>query len=83
MSWKDNVIERYWHCHVTTPSPEGKNRYNVNKTFGVVAKTADDVIVKIRQVYPDATIWSVQHRGSVDLGIVEHDLGYHESDLNK
>lgn len=84
MDQKDNPTNRYWHLHITMQDPRYPDkRYAMNRTWGVVAQTAEAAIAIARKSYPDATIWSVQHRGSVDLGVVEMNLGYHESDLNK
>ena len=83
MNMRENPASRYWHIHITLPKSEDKNRYHLNRTFGVISLTAEDAIAQVKLAYPGVTIWSVQHRGSVDFGIVERDGGYHESDLPK
>ena len=85
MDHKDNVTMRYWHAHVTVLDPKSpeQRRYVMNRTFGSVAGTIEEVLAQSRKAHPTATIWNIQHRGSVDMGIAEMTAGYHESDLTK
>lgn len=74
---EDTVEQRFWHVYLTTPENPEKRGYHRNKTLGIVAPTLQDAIAEALKRFPDSTIWTVNHRGAVDLIAVDYKSGWH------
>jgi broad specificity phosphatase PhoE len=80
---EETVEQRFWHVYITLPENPEK-RYPRNKTLGVVAPTLQDAIDTVLKKHPGATVWTVNHRGVVDLLSFDYGFeGYHLEDHPK
>ncbi len=74
------VSSRFWNAYITLPGEE--HRYYRNTTIGVVADTLEGVVEKVRAKYPDARIWTIQHRGPIHEGLSDMKT-LHDEDMPK
>jgi hypothetical protein len=63
---------RYWNLYLTYPAVKklhnGEDHsYNANQAIGVIAETLQGAIALALEAHPEATLWSVTHRGEVHL----------------
>jgi hypothetical protein len=57
---------KFWQVYLSIPPPEGKT-WATNKTIGIVAGNVKDIVEYVEDHYPTATIYNIQHRGSIEV----------------
>lgn len=66
----DTTLNRYWKVRCAMPAQwrhkDMVRTYMANHCLGVTAETIEGAIAVVRQKYPVAVIWAVNHAGAVD-----------------
>jgi hypothetical protein len=57
---------KLWHMDITLPATE-ERKWAKNERIAIAADTMETAVAKAREVYPQATFWSVKHGGSLHL----------------
>lgn len=64
-----NDQAKFYHISYTLP-PSEERKYKSNHYAGVTAYTVLQAVVRLMELFPDATIHNVNHRGDINYNFI-------------